>query len=57
MTREEVDKLVEEIKKKVENNERLTDYEDLVLEEIKLAKKENREISIRAVEDYKFWMG
>lgn len=39
MTREEINKLVEEIGKKVENKETLTDYEVLVYEEMMLAKK------------------
>lgn len=56
MTREEVDKIVNIITEKVENNETLTDFEDLVYDEIKLSQKENREISIRLIEDFKFWM-
>lgn len=56
MTSEEIDKIVTIVAKKIEDNEILTDFEDLVQEEIKLAKKENREISRRAIEEYKFWM-
>lgn len=56
MTREEVNKIVNIVIEKVENNEILTDFEDLVYDEIKLSQKENREISIRLVEDFKFWM-
>lgn len=56
MTREEVDKIVNIITEKVENNETLTDFEDLVYDEIKLSQKENREIPIRLIEDFKFWM-
>lgn len=55
MTREEVNELIRVIQIKVENSVRLTDFEDLVLEEVNLAKKENREVSIRAIEEYKFW--
>ena len=56
MTREEVNKIVNIITEKVKNNETLTDFEDLVYDEIKLSQKENREISIRLIEDFKFWM-
>lgn len=56
MTREEVDKIVNIITEKVENNETLTDFEDLVYDEIKLFQNENREIPIRLIEDFKFWM-
>ena len=56
MTREEVNKLVIDIKYKVDNGVVLTDYEALVLDEVELALKENIEVSIREIEDYKFWM-
>lgn len=56
MTRAEVDKIVSVVNEKVENNETLTDFEDLVYDEIKLSQKENREIPIRVIEDFKFWM-
>lgn len=56
MTRAEVDKIVSIITEKAENNERLTDFEDLVYDEIKLSQKENREIPIRVIEDFKFWI-
>lgn len=57
MTREEVDKLIEEIKGKSDNGVVLPDFEVLVFEAVKLSKRENREVSIREIEDYKFWMG
>ena len=57
MTREEVDKLIEEIKGKVDNRVVLSDFEVLVFEAVKLSKRENRNVSIREIEDYKFWMG
>ncbi len=56
MTREEADKLIEEIKGKVDNRVVLSDFEVLVYEAVKLAEKENREVPIREIEDYKFWM-
>lgn len=56
MTREEINDLIGVIQNKVEQNVRLTNFEDLVLEEVKLAKKENREVILRVIEDYKFWM-
>lgn len=56
MTREEVNKLIIDIKYKVDNGVVLTDFEDLVLDAIELAMKENRELSIREIEDYQFWM-
>lgn len=56
MTREEVDKLIEEIKHKVDNGVVLSDFEILVIEAVKLTKRENRNLSIREIEDYKFWM-
>lgn len=56
MTREEVNELIRAIQNKVKNGVRLTDFEDLILEEVKLSNKENRDVSIRAVEEYKFWM-
>ena len=57
MTREEVDKLIEEIKGKSDNGVVLSDFEVLVFEAVKLSKRENRNVSIREIEDYKFWMG
>ena len=56
MIRAEVDKIVSIVNEKVENNEILSDFEDLVYDEIRLSQKENREISIRLIEDFKFWM-
>lgn len=56
MTREEVNKLIIDIKYKVDNGLVLTDFEDLVFDAIELEMKENREISIREIEDYQFWM-
>lgn len=56
MTREEVNELIRAIQNKVKNGVRLTDFEYLILEEVKLSNKENRDVSIRAVEEYKFWM-
>ena len=56
MTREEVNELIKVIQDKVKNRLELTDFEDLVLEEIKVAKTQNREVSVRAIEEYKFWM-
>lgn len=56
MTKEEVSELIKVIQTKVKQGVRLTDFEDLVLEEVKAAKKANREVSIRAIEEYKFWM-
>ena len=57
MTREEADKLIEEINGKVDNRVTLSDFEILVLEAVQLAERENREVSTREIEDYKFWMG
>ena len=56
MTVEEVNKLIIDIKYKVDNGVVLTDYEALVLDEVELALKENIEVSIREIEDYQFWM-
>ena len=56
MTREEVNDLIGVIQNKVKNGLELTDFEDLVLEEVKAAKTQNREVSVRAIEEYKFWM-
>lgn len=60
MTREEVDELIKSIEDKLGKGERLTKYEKVVLNQVKLAKRENREnreVLVENIEEIKFWMG
>lgn len=56
MTREEIQKLVEELEKKRENKEELTDVEYCILDLAHGAKKKGKELTEEDIEDVKFWM-